>query len=887
MPKIQITQQRTTAQGMGAAPNARGERVISGFGENVGAIQRGLGEIREGALLEQRVDQYEAKLLDEQKENDAIVSVSKTLSDSQIKWSEHLMTAQEQAQGDAAGFTPKVLTDFDKYAEETVRNAPTEKSKKYLGDRLNSLRTSIAGQALSFEAQTRRNARMAGMQDSIDTRAKIVQDNPDSYPTAMAESMAEIDALAIPPDEKLKLKDKLQSTLPYATVLGRIMRDPKGEAARLKKSVELPTPAGKDGGASSFDNVMEFIFKKEGGYNANDGNGPVNFGINQAANPDVDVKSLTKAGAKELYLKRYWNEINGDQLSPGVALMAMDAAVNQGVGFARKMLEASGGDLNKMEAIRAQRYAQLVRDNPARYAKYERVWNARLADASTRAAELGGDGVRTYSLAQAYDATPEAVKPINDPAVDALSFTQRIQLLQQADTMANQQMSLAREQLKGKIQDFAAMASSGVAIPPESVPSVQELQTAHGDVEGLRIFNDDIKPMMELNGDLRRMSTMSLADRTTMLQSRAPAGGEGFADAQRRYAVMVQADGMLRKELETDPSAYAMKYSDTVKSAFDNLQKVDANDMAAKAAAARAYVTATMAEQKRIGVTSPVILPKSLTDNIVRQFYQQGEGAMNAATLIAQQSALWGEHWPEVYGQMAKDLPSSALVIGTGLKPAVAELVARASTLKQTEIEEGLARDEVKSMKEKVQANMTEFQVSLAQQPGGIQMFNVFNEQITKLATMYMRMGDAQDKASQKAYDDVVGSKYNFIENANNQATNYRVPAEFDSNAVAKGADRALASLSMADLPAFYDDRMRNSLLKQEGYWITDPRGERGLVLYANGAVVKNRAGQPIMKTWQELATMATPRAAPTAQDPMGAPITQQDFEFGNVYGAP
>lgn len=966
MPKIQITQQRTQATGQGAAPNARGERVISGFAEGAPAIQRGLGELDQGYQMQQRVDAFEAKVLDDQKENDAIVGVSKILSDAQLKWQEHLQVAQNEAAGDANGFTPKILTDFDKYAEETTKNAPTEKSKKYLTDRLNSLRTSIGGSALTFEATTRRNARLQGMSDSIDTRAKLVQDNPTVFTTAMAESMAEIDALALPPDEKLKLKEKLSTTLPYAAMLGRIMRDPKGEAGRLKqtiaptgaesvaglrasnfneefgnrpdgspkgkgflgvlqrpdggvmteysvgvniggKEVDIPTlvptltkgevqtllsikdnekipdgimkkavayakqrtAQGKPvfaqegeqtdlidaaaGSAGQFDKVMDFIFKKEGGYNANDGNGPVNFGINQAANPDIDVKNLTKAGAKDIYMKRYWSEIDGDQLSPGVALMAMDAAVNQGVGFAKKMLEATGGDIDKMQDMRAAKYAMLIAKNPERYAKYEKTWNARLSEAKNKADALGGSGVRTYSLQDAYDASPDNVRSVSDPAVDALSFTQRIQLIQQAETMSNQNMALAREQLRGKLQDFGAAAQSGVAISPAIVPTVEELQAAHGDIEGLRMFNDDVKPMLELNGDLRRMSTMPIADRALMLQSKTPTGGSGFADAQRRHATMQQADDMLRKEMETDPSAYAMKYSDTVKTAFDALQRADSNDMMTKSLAAKAYVTATLAEQKRIGVSSPTILPKALTDNIVRQFYSQDTGGGNAATLIHQQSALWGDHWPAVYGQMSKDLPSSALVIGTGLSPQTSEMLARASVMKQTELEDGLVKDELKTMKSQVQSNLTEFQVSLAQQPGGMQMFNTFNEQITKLSTMYMRMGESPDNASKKAYDEVVGSKYQFVPNANNKSTNYRVPVEYDMDTITDGADKALSRLTVDDLPDYYDERMRNSLVQQEGYWITDPRGERGLVLYANGAVVKGRDGAPIFRMFDEL----------------------------------
>ena len=82
---------------------------------------------------------------------------------------------------------------------------------------------------------------------------------------------------------------------------------------------------------SQFSNGLDFVFKHEGGYVSNDSNGsPANYGINQAANPDVNVKSLTKDDAAQLYKQRYWDAIGGDQLPPKTALVAFDTAVNMG-----------------------------------------------------------------------------------------------------------------------------------------------------------------------------------------------------------------------------------------------------------------------------------------------------------------------------------------------------------------------------------------------------------------------------------------------------------------------------------------------------------------------------------------------------------------------------
>lgn len=863
MPKIQIVDQQSSVNNLGPTPTARGERFTSAIGETGAGLQRAIGEVQQGVDMSRQADIMEARLLKQQTENDAAVWSGKILSDAHVQWQDQFIKAQDAAGPDAAGFTPKLLTDFDKYSEETLKNAPTDAAKKYLGDRLMSLRTSLAGQALTFEATTRRANRINTTTQTIDQNAKSAQDNPDNFATLYGESKATIEALDIPPTEKLSLLDRLKTTLPYAAELGRVQRDPKGEAARLRSGIKM-APAGAASGAggaskgASFDDVMKFVFEKEGGYNENDGNGPVNFGINQAANPGVDVKSLTKDGAKAIYRQKYWQAIDGDNLPAGVALMAMDAAVNQGPEFANRILRESGGDIQKMAEMRRAHYASLIEKNPAKYGKYEKNWSARLQDATGRALALGGSGVGTHDVA---NIKPENIAPTGDAAIDTLPFNQRIQLLQHADTLVNQQMSIARQQLQSKLQDFQAMATSGAPLPAASVPTVQELQAANGDVEGQRMYDDDVKPLVDLNGDLQRFSTMSVGERRALLTARTPQPGDGYADGQKRLAVMMQADQMLTKQMTEDPAAYTLKYSQPVTAAWTNLQQTPADDMQKKSAAAQAYVTATLAEQQRIGVTAPSILPKPVTDSIVRQFYDQANGGQNAAVLMQQQAQLWGKYWPQVYGQMAKSLPGAALVIGAGMKQQPAELLARASVMKPDELKEGLNKDDVKTAEDGVQSAMTEFQSSLSQMAGGAQTFNTFYDQTSKLALMYVRMGEDPGKAAKRAFNDTVGEKYEFVTDGNNKAVTYRVPVQYDAGVIENGADRTLRNIDNVDLQvpvslaglAEADARKAYvSSLKNSAYWVTAP-DESGLVLYANGAAVMDKAGRPLLRQWDEL----------------------------------
>lgn len=111
--------------------------------------------------------------------------------------------------------------------------------------------------------------------------------------------------------------------------------------------------------SGKFDDYYDGFLKDiEGGYAARDGRSgaPVNFGVNQAANPDVDVKNLTQDQAKNILRNRYWVASGADNLPPGLAEVHADTAVNMGVGAAKKMLAESGGDVGRYLDVREARY---------------------------------------------------------------------------------------------------------------------------------------------------------------------------------------------------------------------------------------------------------------------------------------------------------------------------------------------------------------------------------------------------------------------------------------------------------------------------------------------------------------------------------------------------
>jgi hypothetical protein len=127
-----------------------------------------------------------------------------------------------------------------------------------------------------------------------------------------------------------------------------------------------------------FGNAVARVLKHEGGYAPKDMNGkPVNFGINQGANPDLDVKNMTKDQAIQIYHDRYWVPSGAEALPANLQAPYFDVYIRNPK-FAKKALSDSGGDPQKFMQI-ASSYFQNLAKKPSGQ-KYAQAWANRDAD---------------------------------------------------------------------------------------------------------------------------------------------------------------------------------------------------------------------------------------------------------------------------------------------------------------------------------------------------------------------------------------------------------------------------------------------------------------------------------------------------------------------------
>lgn len=339
--------------------------------------------------------------------------------------------------------------------------------------------------------------------------------------------------------------------------------------------------------------------------------------------------------------------------------------------------------------------------------------------------------------------------------------------------------------------------------------------------------------------------------------------GEGFKEDSQLYQHLTSVGVGLLKQQQTDPAAYVVKYSPTVQRAFSTAQEEGTPE------AYQAYATASVAEQQRLGVPQPKLLPDAAANQLVATFNQQINGGENAATLIEQQAVLWGKNFPAVLQQVGNKLPAEAQVIATGLPKDLAERMASVATLKDKELSAGLQKGQQDEISQSVQQAMQPFAESLQGQAGGISTYSTMYKAATRTAVSYVLQGESPKDAAQKVVNGMVNDKYDFF-------GTYRVPKTLDTSAVSRGAEDELKRITpeeLMPLPGISgvaeseNARQLHEALQAGGQWVPT-NDESGLALTLNGYRVRGKDGKPLVKSWAELQQQGL-----TAPAKSGAPV--------------
>lgn len=430
----------------------------------------------------------------------------------------------------------------------------------------------------------------------------------------------------------------------------------------------------------------------------------------------------------------------------------------------------------------------------------------------------------------------------------------------QRQVEARQIQAINRMELSSRVQDASAAYSQGLDFA--NPPSLADFRAAYGDKA-----DDQYKSFAKVQAiapAIREFATATPQERQEILGKFQPAqggvAGEGFKEDNQLYQHLTSVGVSLMKQQQDDPAAYTVKYSPVVQRAFAVAQEEGTPE------AYRAYANATVAEQQRLGVAQPKLLPDAAADQLAANFNLKVGGGENAATMIEEQQALWGKDFPAVLQQVGNKLPAEAQVIATGLPKDLAERMASVASLKDKDLDAGLLKGQKDEVSQNVQAAMQPFAESLQGQSGGISTYSTMYKAAVRTAASYVLQGDSPKEAAQRVVDGMVNDKYDFF-------GTYRVPKSYDTNAVSRGADEALRTLQPDDLfvlqglPGVTNEQnAQQNLAAVQGsaQWV--PTGdESGLALTNNGYRVIGKDGKPVIRTWEQLQTEGLSKPAPAA----------------------
>ncbi len=358
-------------------------------------------------------------------------------------------------------------------AKSELENDPDYTTyEKRFGDKVNELVGQSSG-LITSEAQKRLFLSTAG--ESISTAYNDIREMARKQEKNYGEaSLLEIqdknkNAALSAPDEKTR-ESLLQATqdaisgaqqrgyiTPQEAVKQRIAFAQNYATARAgmlspEEQVKLLKPAAFPSDANS---AINFVIDKFEGSSLvpHDGNkGASKFGINQSANPEVDVSNLTREQAMQVYKTKYWDAIGADSLPQGIRLAAFDTAVNFGVGKAKAMIEQSNGDPRVLASIRQAEHNRLIQSDPDTYGKYQEAWAAR-------------------DQAIADNDTPYF--PRTNTWVDYIPPEEKLKLSQRAEIRLRQQEAQAQREQKQMLENQARALSvqkviSGTPLDPKN-----------------------------------------------------------------------------------------------------------------------------------------------------------------------------------------------------------------------------------------------------------------------------------------------------------------------------------------------------------------------------------------------------------------------------------
>lgn len=403
-----------------------------------------------------------------------------------------------------------------------------------------------------------------------------------------------------------------------------------------------------------------------------------------------------------------------------------------------------------------------------------------------------------------------------------------------AESVAASNSAVNKSLFGQRVQDEIAMHRDGVE--PPSPLSLSDFVATYGPDEGAFRFNE-LQSERQYGLMVKQAVSASPEEQVKMLEQMQPQPGEGYQVKSQRFDQMRSAIAQVNAAREKDPGAYALRQP--------GMEKMTPDQMA----------QASLAIQNRWGIANPKPLPNAVSSQIVKSFSQM-PGKDAAAQFLALEQQ-YGAAYPEVYSQLVGDgLPSAFVAIGAGMQGGPAELLAEVSNIDIKELKNNLPDGVApKDITKVITSQANDFNRSLVGMPGSEKTYSAMTEAAERLAYRYVRQnGQSAESAATQAWNDVLGSRYEFVEKNGGVA---RIPNHLPVDDISDNFDDVLNIVTpylIADAvmkTPGYDEKQLLKMIKSRGYFVTTEK-EDGVYLFMDGRPVPGKAGL-VKFTWDQI----------------------------------
>lgn len=407
-------------------------------------------------------------------------------------------------------------------------------------------------------------------------------------------------------------------------------------------------------------------------------------------------------------------------------------------------------------------------------------------------------------------------------ALDRLTALEQHALSQRSVVMMDAVNERIREARTGVVNGLSLQEAETLGLPPEQAYlKKKDIASALIAGEAIRLIGpaSHEQRLSMVNESLRQLATPGRYDQ----------------DAEKNKAIVSAFQDQLQA-IKQDVAAVALR-SEPVKAAYDAMTQE------ATPASVDAYVLATRAEQQRI---APWQTPRLLSEGQVGQIKavmaaipNSPDGAEQAFRAIGSEYQRWGQHWPEVYRQLAQEKALSDTQIAAArmasdpTKHADMRVLLATSTMKPNELEALLPKGAGQRLDEAIQSEMLPVRAGLALQVNGVHELDRQTQAVKTLALGYLLRDQSltESAAAARAAQTVVKGDFHW-------QGSYFVPKQYNPDQIAAGTKTVMQQLpetivKPADLagmrPGDSTAAMRDAL-RSGGQWVTNDAGT-GLVL--------------------------------------------------------